>query len=148
MCNYLKKLSDVFVAFALSLMGISTAFAEGAAGKSREFFQNLPKQTMMADSPMTDYTVRVMIYMLIIGILLSFLLGGAFAVINLGLLSKREEDRTGKRDPSDFGVLKRVAERELLPAEEGDMVDFAECLETRKKESSGVRLLKEDEMAA
>jgi hypothetical protein len=35
------------------------------------------------------------------------LLAGAFLVLNLGLLSKRKEDRVGGRTPSDLGILKQ-----------------------------------------
>jgi hypothetical protein len=59
-----------------------------------------------ADSPMTQYTARAVGIVLIIGVLVTALLGGAFLILNLGLLSKRREDRIGERTPSDLGILK------------------------------------------
>ena len=59
-----------------------------------------------AGSPFNDYTAAVAAYCLIIGFLVTLLLFGAFVVLNLGLLSKRQEDRVGGRSPSDLGFLK------------------------------------------
>lgn len=130
----------------LSLLCALLGASGAAAQQPRGFFQDVPTQTMMADSPITDYTVHVMIYVLIIGALITFLLGGAFAVINLGMMSKREEDQTGRRDPSDVGILKHAAERDLLPAEEDDLVDFATSLETRRDTSANAKRLREEDM--
>jgi flagellar basal body-associated protein FliL len=59
-----------------------------------------------AGSPISDFTVNVIIYTMLGTLLVVALLGGAFLVLNLGLLSKREEDRIGGRTPSDVGILK------------------------------------------
>lgn len=87
------------------------------------------KNSMMAASPFTDYTASVTIYVIAIGVLVAFLLIGGLLVVNLGLMSKREEDRTGSRTPSDVGILKDTlwpAETEptaILPAEDGGQCD-------------------------
>jgi hypothetical protein len=83
-----------------------------------------PTNSMMAGSPVTPYTAAVMGYMIWIGILISVLLIGGFLVVNIGLLSKREEDDIGHRDPSDVGLLassmwpKEEQFRPVLPAED------------------------------
>jgi hypothetical protein len=84
----------------------------------------MPTNSMMAGSPVTPYTAAVMGYMIWIGILISVLLIGGFLVVNIGLLSKREEDDIGHRDPSDLGLLagsmwpKEKQFRPRLPAED------------------------------
>jgi len=88
-----------------------------------------------AGSPFTTYTAGVLIYGLATGVLVSILLIGAFLILNLGLLSKREEDRIGKRTPSEVGILKNNIWPEepyvktVLPAEEED---FEENLQKDK----------------
>jgi len=80
--------------------------------------------SMMANSPFTDYTAGVVAYVLLIGVLLAVMLIGGFLILNLGLMSKREEDHLGKRNPSDVGILQNnlwPQEQELgrvLPATE------------------------------
>ena len=75
-------------------------------------------------SPFTDYTASVLIYGLLVAFLVITLLAGGFLVLNLGLLSKRKEDRVGGRTPSDVGILKHSNWPEepydevKLPAEE------------------------------
>lgn len=77
-----------------------------------------------AGSPFSDYGMGIAIYSFLTGVLVTGLLLGAFLVLNLGLMSKREEDRVGKRNPSDVGILKEAVwpeepyERTVLPAEE------------------------------
>jgi hypothetical protein len=74
-------------------------------------------------------------------------------VINFGLLSKREQDRTGHRDPSDVALLNktlwpedRPVSRAILPAEEENeqVVQIAEARGSQVPE--GVVLLTEDKM--
>lgn len=83
-------------------------------------------QSAGAGSPFTNYIAGVAAYSFGVGVLVTLLLVGAFLILNLGLLSKREEDRTGARDPSDVGFLKNTNwpqqpyERTALPAEEED----------------------------
>lgn len=77
----------------------------------------------MADSPFTDFTAAAVGYVLLIGFLVSILLIGGILVLNLGLLSKRAEDHTGRRTPSDVGILKGTLwpeqyKQTILPAEE------------------------------
>lgn len=85
--------------------------------------------SMQAGSPLTDYTVRAIAYVLVIAVLLAILFVGAFLVLNLGLLSKRKEDRVGGRTPSDVGILKGTVwpespdESPQLPAEEEEEQD-------------------------
>lgn len=43
---------------------------------------------------------------LLVGVLVATLLIVGFLIVNLGMLSKRREDRIGRRDPSDVPVLK------------------------------------------
>jgi hypothetical protein len=87
------------------------------------------KYSMMAGSPFTDYTAGVVEYVLIIGFLVATLLIGGLLVVNLGLMSKREEDQIGGRTPSDVGLLKNTRfphEEEpeaILPAEDGGQCD-------------------------
>lgn len=75
-------------------------------------------------SPFTDFTARVAIDLLLVGVLVSVLLIGGFLILNLGLLVKRPQDRRGERGPSDLGVFSdsmwpQEAHREtVLPAEE------------------------------
>ena len=79
---------------------------------------------MMANSPFTVYTAGAVGYVLIIVVLILTLMIGAFLVVNLGMMSKRPEDkRTGKPEPSDVGILKGERfdvkdERRILPPEE------------------------------
>src|SRR4051812_7725348 len=81
---------------------------------------------MQASSPFTDYTASVVTVVLLIGGLVVLLLGGGLLVLNIGLFSKRREDRVGGRTPSDLGVLRNMAWPEdedndrHLPAEEPD----------------------------
>ncbi len=86
----------------------------------------LAQNSMNAESPFSDYTVSVVVYVLLVGVLVTVLLLGGFLILNLGLLSKRQQDRTGSRNPSDVGVLKDTIWPEepslirTLPAEELD----------------------------
>jgi hypothetical protein len=87
-----------------------------------------PGESAGAGSPFTTYMAGVAIYSLIIGALVTILLGAGLLIVNLGLLSKRPEDRTGGRNPSDLGILKSNTwpeapyEQNLLPAEESPEV--------------------------
>lgn len=77
-----------------------------------------------AGSPFSTYTAGVLVYGILVGLLVSSLLLSAFLILNLGLLSKRPEDRVGSRTPSDLGILKSEIwpespyEKTSLPAEE------------------------------
>jgi hypothetical protein len=103
--------------------------------------------SMMADSPVTSYTAGVMLYMLLVGFLVTFLLGGAFAVLNLGLMSKRAEDSgLGHRDPSDVALLPEYRPHQVLPAEEGEVEDPKTRSETRREWAEGAVLVTEDHM--
>lgn len=70
----------------------------------------------------TGFTARAVVYILLVAILVVILLIGAFMVINLGLMSRRPEDRVGTRTPSDLGILKtqlwpqEPPDRAVLPA--------------------------------
>lgn len=82
--------------------------------------------SMNAASPMTQYTAGAVIYVLVIGFLVAGLLIGGLLVLNLGMMSKREEDRTGGRNPSDVGILQstnwpeKAEDTAVLPAEDWD----------------------------
>jgi hypothetical protein len=103
--------------------------------------------SMMAESPVSSYTAGVMLYMLLVGFLVTFLLGGAFAVVNIGLMSKREEDSgLGHWDPSDVAFLREHSPHHILPAEEGEIDDPFTQLETRRGWSEGAVLVTEDQM--
>jgi hypothetical protein len=86
----------------------------------------LPHFSMQAESPFTSYTAAVTLIVLLVGFLVSVLLIGGFLIVNLGLLSKRDEDRAGGRTPSDVGILKHEiwpdeqVDRSVLPAEEAE----------------------------
>ncbi|MCM2277748.1 MAG: hypothetical protein NDJ89_06700 [Oligoflexia bacterium] len=79
-----------------------------------------------APAPLSDYTAAVVGYVLLIGFLVSVLLIGGLLVLNLGMMSKRREDRVGRRTPSDIGILKgnvwpeEISEERSLPAEEDE----------------------------
>jgi hypothetical protein len=133
----------VFLVLSLPLIALGDA-----APHSLNSPLNSHINSMMAESPVSAYTAGVMAYMLLVGFLVTVLLGGAFAVLNLGLLSKRREDQTGNRDPSDIGILKHPDEqtRSVLPAQEGEIEDLAVTAETRERAAEGVALLTEDRM--
>ncbi|MCM2322952.1 MAG: hypothetical protein NDJ90_06785 [Oligoflexia bacterium] len=59
-----------------------------------------------APAPLSDYTAAVVGYVLLVGFLVSLLLIGGILIVNLGLMSKRPEDRRGGRTPSDVGLLR------------------------------------------
>ncbi len=102
--------------------------SRSALGRSIGFWAALPGsgvgESLGAGSPFTHYTAAVVVYVLLAGVLITGLLLGAFLLINLGLLSKRREDRVGRRDPSDVGILREgvwpeeAEDRAELPAEE------------------------------
>jgi hypothetical protein len=103
--------------------------------------------SMMAESPVTSYTAGVMLYMLLVGFLVTFLLGGAFAVLNIGLMSKRDSDSSlGHQDPSDVSLLRSHRPRAVLPAEEGEIEDPLIQVRTRQEWASGASLVTEDQM--
>ncbi len=103
--------------------------------------------SMMADSPVSSYTAGVMLYMLLVGFLVTFLLGGAFAVLNLGLMSKRAEDSgLGHWDPSDVGILNDHSSNQILPAEEGEIEEPYARVEIRREWAEGAMLVTEDHM--
>jgi hypothetical protein len=82
--------------------------------------------SMQAGSPLTDYTVGVIIQVLLIGVLIAGLLIGGILFVNLGLMSKRSKDHIGGRTPSDVGILKdsnwpiEETTQRSLPAEEDE----------------------------
>lgn len=82
------------------------------------------RDAMMANSPFTVYTAGAVGYVLVAMVLILALLIGAFLVVNLGMMAKRPEDqRRGKPEPSDIGILKGERfgienERRILPSEE------------------------------
>jgi hypothetical protein len=89
-------------------------------------------RSLGAGSPFSDYTASVVIYVLITGVLITGLLVGAFLIINLGLLSKRREDRIGARNPSDLRILKtgiwpeEPDDTSILPAEGDEQFSLIE----------------------
>jgi hypothetical protein len=103
--------------------------------------------SMMAESPVTSYTAGVMLYMLLVGFLVTFLLGGAFAVLSVGLMSRRNEpDKLGHWDPSDIAFLQQHNIRQILPAEEGEFEDPDSQLEKRREWAQGAVLVTEEGM--
>jgi hypothetical protein len=80
----------------------------------------------IAGAGLSDYTARVAIYVLLVGVLVAVVLIGGFLIVNLGLMSKRPEDRVGGRTPSDLGLLKSQVwpeepyQAKALPAEDLD----------------------------
>lgn len=89
---------------------------------------NVPpvRNSMMAESPFTDYMARLVVEVFLVGVLVTILLLGGLVLVNLGLMYKRPEDRVGGRTPSDLGLLKNEAwpevpyEQNILPAQELD----------------------------
>jgi hypothetical protein len=119
-------------AFNINLMGSVLEVVTQLPGSG-------PGHSAGAGSPFTSYDAGLVAYAFIAAVLVFGLLGGAFLIINLGLLSKRPEDRTGKRTPSDLGILKHRVwpevpyERAALPAEEEDELQAAILRETHPK---------------
>jgi hypothetical protein len=113
------------------LYGLAVALLVLLLGSLAGGADDLPRTSKAAESPFSDNTAGVVAYVLIVGLLFALMLVGAFLVLNLGLLSRRREDRTGGRAPSDLGVLKNSSwpeapyEERMLPAEEGVPVDEA-----------------------
>ena len=79
-----------------------------------------------AGNPFNSYMGAVAGEVILIGFLVACLLIGGMLVLNLGFLSKRIEDRTGGRNPSDVGILKHTMwpeeqpSKAVFPAEEED----------------------------
>jgi hypothetical protein len=98
-----------------------------------------------ADSPMTEYTAWAVGYSWLTGVLVTVLLGGAFVILNLGLLSKRTEDRVGGRDPSDVNMLRHVTwpqepyEYPVLPAQENENETLKDAVVQRPQEPRRIR---------
>ncbi len=96
--------------------------------------QAQPVEAFPADNPMTDFAAWAVGFSWLVGVLVTLLLGSAFLVLNLGLLSKRPEDHVGGRTPSDVGILKdqlwpqEPRERRVLPAEEDEEGDLREAI--------------------
>jgi hypothetical protein len=112
----------------------------------------VPTNSMMAGSPVTPYTAGVMGYMILIGILVSVLLIGGFLFINIGLLSKRGENETRHREPSDVDLLThRLWPNEnrvhpVLPAEE-DLDQTVQDISIHPKHNfNEMDLVQEDQM--
>jgi hypothetical protein len=84
---------------------------------------------------LNDYTAGAVIYIIMIGGLVSLLIAGGILVVNLALMSKRAEDHVGGRVPSDVGLLKNTTWPEVpyleleLPAEPTDMGAMSEVSE-------------------
>ena len=129
----MKKQAATWVlnlALSAAFAPVSIAFAQQAPGSSSPGGANVPSpvgnNSMMASSPFTDFTMGAVAYVLIIGALVVILLGGGMLILNLGLMSKRDQDHVGGRTPSDVGILKTSIwprEREnapVLPAEEDE----------------------------
>jgi hypothetical protein len=64
-------------------------------------------------SPFSDYTAGVLTYGILVTLLVVLLVGGGILLVNLGMLSRRDQDRVGRRTPGDLEVLKH----ELWPDE-------------------------------
>jgi hypothetical protein len=134
------KTAKILIAFAIFIL-VSLPLI--ALGDTTPHSAN----SMMAESPVTSYTAGVMLYMLLVGFLVTFLLGGAFAVLSLGLMSKRnEDDKLGHWDPSDVAILREHRARQILPAEEGDYEDPFSQVDQRKEWAQGAVLVTEGEM--
>ena len=111
---------------SLSVVWTKTLLAAQAAVPETPRPWRDPPYSSGAGSPMSNYTSAVVIQVLLVAVLLIVLLGGAFLILNLGLLSKRKEDRIGGRTPSDVGILKYNVwpeapyDEKTLPAREED----------------------------
>jgi hypothetical protein len=123
MHSRMKKTSTWFASIWIAFsFGAATVFAQ--LPDTAKPGPQVPTNSMMAGSPVTPYTASVMGYMIWIGVLVSVLLIGGFLFINIGLLSKRGENETRHREPSDVDLLThRLWPNEnrvhpVLPAEE------------------------------
>jgi hypothetical protein len=122
-----SRLSWALLPLVMNVTWIAAAESLSATAASSSVPSPVRDNSMMAASPMTDYTVSVVIYVLMIGVLVAGLLIGGLLILNLGLMSKRESDHTGGRTPSDVGILKssnwpqEVEEASVLPAAEEDV---------------------------
>lgn len=83
----------------------------------------LPRNSMMAESPFSDYTAQAVIYTIILGFLVTVLIGGGLLIVNIAMLSHRANDQQGRRSPGDLKILKSSnwptgePYRPVLPAE-------------------------------
>lgn len=66
------------------------------------------RNVMAGNSPFNNYTAGVVAIVFVIAFLVAALLGGGILVVNLGLMSKRDEDRAYQRnrEPGDPAILK------------------------------------------
>ncbi len=111
-------------------MGVYSKFIDGIPSQYLAQAQ-LPGsgvgQSAGAGSPFNNYDAGIVVVVFLVAILVAIVLIGAFLLVNIGLLSKRPEDRTlVTRKPSDLGVLKNTVwpeapyEENVLPAEEDE----------------------------
>ena len=124
MKNFIRGSASVVL--SLTITGGSLAAAADAVPSP------IGHNSMMASSPFSDYTAGVVAYVLLIGVLLAVMMIGGMLILNLGLMSKRDEDHIGKRNPSDVGILKN----NLWPLEKehGPVLPAAESEESDKQD--------------
>lgn len=119
-----------------SLIGLLAVFITQSIWAATQAVE--PRNSSGAGSPFSAFDGRVLIYGLLVAFLVFGLLAGAFLIINIGLLSKRPEDRVGKRTPSDLGILKNRVWPEVpyevhtLPAEEDEESSRVETDQPKK----------------
>jgi hypothetical protein len=67
--------------------------------------QQITSHQATAPALFSPYAAHMLFYVVIIGFLVMLVLVGGFLVVNLGMMSKRDDDHVGGRTPSDVGVL-------------------------------------------
>ena len=89
-----------------------------------------PRGYMPAESLFSDYTAAAVAAALVVGALVVILVGGGLLILNLGLMSKRPEDRVEAPEPGDVRLLQSTlhpgfeeSERLKLPAQDQDDED-------------------------
>jgi hypothetical protein len=101
---------------------------------------------MAADSVFSDFDARMVVFILMAGVLVTILIGGGILVVNLGMLSRRDQDKVGGRVPSDVGLLKNSVwpeeheEQNVFPARE-------EKKRVRLRSVNGQRLAESTELS-
>ena len=130
----MKVLNTVLLGLVITSIQLTTGFSAwaettaspgnatgGASG------QIVRQAASGAGNPFNSYMGAVAGEVILIGFLVACLLIGGMLVLNLGFLSKRIEDRTGGRNPSDVGILKHTIwpeeqpSRAIFPAEEDEI---------------------------
>jgi hypothetical protein len=119
--------------FVLSFSSIvlhTTAWAGNVVEQAKNLAPATGTGADAMNSPFTVYTAGAVVDVMIVSVLVLTLFVGGFLVVNLGLMSHREQDQAPRyREPSEVGVLKdevwprQKVNHPVLPAELSEDVD-------------------------